>query len=222
MRWLVLALAAAAVAGCGSRPPAPEWQMEAHGAMARYQQAWLVGADRAADAEFNRSRAALASSGRADLVARAELVRCALQVASLVNLVRVPLASVVACEGFEALRADAAAAEVAYAAYLSGAVLAADQAALLPHAHRAVAAGTADLARIEDPLSRLVAAGVLVRTGKGSPQVLRVAAETASQQGWRRPLLAWLGAQAAWAERSGDADEARRLRRRMDLVAGEK
>lgn len=216
-----LAAVALALAGCGSQPPVPEWQMNAHGAMARHQQAWLAGADLAADAEFARARGALASTGRMDLVARAELVHCALRVASLA------LEGAAACPGFETLRADAAAPEKAYAAYLAGQSLPAAEAALLPAAHRAMAAMTAgmapgtDLARIEDPLSRLVAAGVLVRAGKASPEVLRIAAETASQQGWRRPLLAWLGAQARLAEQAGQAEEAQRLRRRMALVAGD-
>jgi len=196
----VAGMMAAVLAACGSQPPVPAWQLDAKGAMERYEQAWLTGADRAADAEFARARDALASTGRADLVARAELVRCALQVASLA------LAPGVACEGFEVLRGDASEPEKAYAAYLSGASLPADT----------------DLARIKDPLSRLVAAGVLVRGAKGSPEVLRIAAETASQQGWRRPLLAWLGARVKLAEQAGDEVLAQQLRRRMALVAGER
>jgi len=217
MKRLALGLFVATVlAGCGSNPPVPEWQMNAHGAMERYEQAWLAGADRAADAEFTRARAALASTGRADLVARAELVSCALQVASLAVEPATP------CAGFEALRADAAAPERAYVAYLAGQGMAADQLALLPPAHRPVAAGGADLSRIEDPLARLVAAGVLVRAGRGSPEVVRIAAETASQQGWRRPLLAWLAVQARLAQQAGQEVEAQRLLRRIALAAGEK
>jgi hypothetical protein len=75
---------------------------------------------------------------------------------------------------------------------------------------------------IEDPLSRLIAAGVLFRSGQASPQVLVLATETASAQGWRRPLLAWLGVQAARAEQAGAAEEAQRIRRRMALAAGER
>ena len=44
------------------------------------------------------------------------------------------------------------------------------------------------------------------------------AADTASAQGWRRPLLAWLDVQARLADERGDAAEAARLRRRMGLV----
>jgi hypothetical protein len=42
--------------------------------------------------------------------------------------------------------------------------------------------------------------------------------DTASSQGWSRPLLAWLQVQARHAESAGDAVEARRVRRRIELV----
>jgi hypothetical protein len=63
-----------------------------------------------------------------------------------------------------------------------------------------------------------VAAGVLLQSGRSSPGVLQSAVDTASAQGWRRPLVAWLGVQLARAERAGAQDEAQRLRRRIALV----
>lgn len=201
--------------GCGSKPPAPDWQLNAHDSLARYASAFLEGRGPAAAAEFARARAALASTGQAGLVARAELTRCALLVASL---------AFEPCAEFEALRADAPAAERAYADYLAGRI-AADQVPLLPPQHRPLAQGAADaaaLGAIVDPLSRLVAAGVLFRTGRASPGVLALASDTASGQGWRRPLLAWLGVRALRAEQAGALEEAQRLRRRMALAAGER
>ncbi|RYY63486.1 MAG: hypothetical protein EOO24_57550 [Comamonadaceae bacterium] len=203
---LVLLLAA-----CGSKPQAPDWQVGAHGALERYESAYLAGDQRAADAEFARARSQLGATGRADLVARAELTRCALQVASL---------EFDACPGFEPLRGDAGAAERAYADYLQGLAVPADQ---LPVQHRAAAGGRADaasLAAVQDPLARLVAAGVLLRSNRASPDVLRVAADTASERGWRRPLAAWLGAQLRLAEQAGATEQAERLRRRLALVTG--
>jgi len=41
-----------------------------------------------------------------------------------------------------------------------------------------------------------------------------------SSQGWRRPLLAWLGVQLKRAEQAGDSETAARLKRRMELVSG--
>jgi len=211
----VLVIATALLAGCGSKPRAPDWQMNAHDSLERYVTAYMTGNARVESAEFDRARNALESTGQAALVARAELTRCALRAASLV---------MDPCGGFERLRADAPAAERAYADYLAGRILPPDI-PLVPPQHRAVAAGQGDapaVQAIEDPLSRLVAAGVLLRTGRASPQVLALASDTASAQGWRRPLLAWLGVQAERAERAGATDEAQRLRRRMALVAGEK
>jgi hypothetical protein len=71
---------------------------------------------------------------------------------------------------------------------------------------------------IADPQARLIAIAVLFQAGKASPAMTALAAETASAQGWRRPLLAWLNVQALRAERAGDNDEAQRLRRRIALV----
>jgi hypothetical protein len=194
-----------------AKPQPPDWQVNARGALERYEQAFLAGETRAADAEFARARGDLASTGQASLVARAELTRCAAQVASLV---------LEPCAGFEPLRADAGAAERAYADYLQGAPA---DAALLPAQHRAVAGGKANaaaLAQIADPLSRLVAAGVVMRSGQADPQVLQLAVDTASTQGWRRPLLSWLGVQLKLAEQRGAGDEADRLRRRIALAGG--
>ena len=211
MKRLSLCLAVSVVlAACGSKPPAPDWQVGARGALDRYEQAWLVGETRAADAEFARARRELAATAQASLVARVELTRCALQVASLVFE---------PCAGFEPLRVDAQPPELAYADYLQGARV---SPALLPAQHRAVAGGAGDAKAVEaigDPLARLVAAGVLMRSGRGSPQLMQLAADTASAQGWRRPLLAWLGAQLQLAEQRGAQDEAARLRRRIALAA---
>ncbi|MFC5496151.1 hypothetical protein ACFPOE_01275 [Caenimonas terrae] len=212
--FLALTVAVLLLAGCASKPKAPDWELEAHGSLERYVQAFMAADARVESSEFLRAREQLTRTGDAGLVARAELTRCALSVASLVFE---------PCVGFDALRPDAPAAERAYGDYLAGKVLPPDV-ALLPPVHRAVAAAGADAGAIRaigDPLARLVAAGVLFETGRASPEVLQVAVDTASAQGWRRPLLAWLGAQARRAELAGAQQEAERLRRRIALVLGE-
>jgi hypothetical protein len=214
MRTMLFLLVVAALAGCGSKPREPDWQMNAHGALERYTRAYLGGNARVEASEFERARNELESTGQPGLVARAELTRCALRVASLVFE---------PCEGFERLRADSPAAERAYADYVAGTISPADV-ALLPPQHRAAAGqgGAAAVKAIEDPVARLIAAGVLFRRNQGTPELLVVAADTASAQGWRRPLLAWLGVAAQRAEQAGAAEEAQRLRRRMALAAGER
>jgi hypothetical protein len=198
--------------GCAGTPP-PDWQMNAKGSLDRAVQAQLSGNDRVATAEYDRARSEIARTGRIDLMARAELTRCAAQVAALQFEV---------CAGFVRLQADAPPAERAYAAYLVGA--AADP-ALLPAAQQALAqparGAEADLAALretKDPLSRLVGAALWLHSGQATAPVLALAVETASSQGWRRPLLAWLQAQQALARQSGDEAQVAQLGRRIGLV----
>lgn len=201
-------MAIALLAGCAAGPKVPDWSINAVGHVERSTEAYLKGDPRVEAREFELARAEVARTGKPDLVARVELNRCAARVASLVFE---------PCTGFEPLRQDAGDAERAYARYLDGGATAQD-AALLPPQHRAIAAGGAGVGAIEDPFARLVAAGVLLRQSRAAPDTVAQAAETASQQGWRRPLLAWLGVQARLAEERGDAAEAARVKRRMDLV----
>jgi hypothetical protein len=216
MKRALLAIAAAiALGGCANKPRTPDWQMNAHGSLERYIAAYMVGDTRVEASEFERARGELAATGQPGLVARAELTRCALRLASLI---------MDPCDGFERLRADSPAAERAYADFLAGRSAPA-QVELLPPQYRALASGREDaaaLSAIGDPLSRLVAAGVLLRNGRASNETLALATDTASRQGWRRPLLAWLGVQAQRAEHAGATDEAQRLRRRIALVAGQR
>jgi hypothetical protein len=205
-----LAAFAFALASCAGGPPAPGWEASAHGALESFQSSYLAGRTRVAEQDFARARSELSATGRADLVARAELVRCAARVASL---------EFDDCPGFLLLAADAAPAERAYAAYLAGRAQAGDL-ALLPEHHRAVSTGS--LASVADPLARLVAAGVLFRQARLAPEGIATAVDTASAQGWRRPLLAWLGVQEKRARDAGDRDAADAIGRRIRLVTGER
>ncbi|PZO18114.1 MAG: hypothetical protein DCF26_08430 [Burkholderiales bacterium] len=211
-RIFIVACVLMALAACSSNPPPPQWPAEAKGSSERATEAWLSGDSRIEAAEFNRARAEVARTGQVALVARLELLRCATRVASLV---------VESCAGFDALAQDAAPAEQAYARYLAGTAHAAD-AALLPEVHRSLVGNAAPdvaLAAIQDPLSQLVAAGVLFRSGRATPGVITQAVNTASARGWRRPLLAWLQVQQQRASAAGDAAASAALQRRIDLVA---
>lgn len=180
----------ALVAGCSSAPPAPDWQSNAAQALQAYQRLYLAGDTATAEAEFRRAKAELARTGRPELLARAELFRCAVRTASL---------ELDECPAFEALRGEAGREDVAYKAYLDG-----------KGQHAASA----------EPLSRLVAAAVGLKKGALDPASIDNAVAAASAQGWRRPLLAWLAVQLKRAEGAGDAEAAARIRRRMALVSG--
>jgi hypothetical protein len=184
-----LALIALLAGACGGPQPL-EWQASAAQALQAFQRHYFAGRTELAEAEFRSARAELARTGRVDLVARAELVRCAVRAAAL---------EFDHCPGFEALRYGAGRDEIAYAAYLSG-----------KGSHRAG----------EDPLSRLVAFAVSLKNQSISPAGIGAAVDIASEQGWRRALLAWLGVQEKRASDAGDSEAAARLRRRIELISG--
>lgn len=205
---IVVATMVVLLAACASSPKPPEWQANAKSSLDAYTEAWLRGETRQANAAFTRARSELASTGQAEQVAVAELTRCALEVASV--------AAGEDCPGFVPLAADASEASRAYAAFLAGKPV---DTQLLP-AHYAVFSDAASLTRIEAPLPRLIAAGVLLRRNALPPEGLALAAETASAQGWRRPLLAWLGVQESVATARGDSALAEQARRRAALLGG--
>lgn len=200
-------LAVLLLAGCASRPVPPSWQTNAHDAVGAFTDAYLSGDTRVADAEFGRARLAASSTGRPDEVAQVELVRCAAQTASLVFE---------GCPGFVSLAADATAAQNAYAAYLDGRWQGLKP-ELLPEQHAAVVRG-GQIAEVKDPLARLVAAGAAFKAERLAPGDINVAVDAASAQGWRRPLLTWLGVAAKRAEAVGDTAQLERIRRRIALA----
>lgn len=166
----------------------PDWELDASGALRNFQRYYLRGDTQRAEQQLAAAKAEIRRTGRADLLARAELIRCAVRAASL---------EFDDCPGFEVLRADAGPEEVSYWNYLTG---------------------RAERAASDEPISRLVWYGVRFRNGRITPPEIVAATETSSAQGWRRPLLAWLGVQAKRAEEAGDRDAASRLRRRIDLI----
>jgi hypothetical protein len=183
--WIVLL-----ASGCGGGQQPLDWQSNAAAALQAFQRHYFAGDTALAEADFKSARGELARTGRTDLVARAELVRCAVRAASL---------EFDDCPGFEALRYGARQEELAYADYLAG-----------KGSHRAG----------DDPLSRLVAHAVSLRSGVIEPRGISAAVDIASAQGWRRPLLAWLGVQEKRASDAGDSETATRIRRRIDLISG--
>lgn len=199
------------LAGCASKPAPPGWQADAKDALDGFTDDYLRGNTAAANAEFMRARRETTSTGQPALVAQVELVRCATLAASL---------EFDDCPGFAPLSLDASAQQRAYAAYIAGRWENLDVAAL-PEQHRPVV-GSGTLNGVADPLARLVAAGALFKAGRITPADIDVATNTASEQGWRRPLLMWLGVAEQRALAAGDAAALERIRRRIALASGVK
>jgi len=213
----VPALAAVTVAllsACAGGPPPADWQIAGHTGLARFGQAWLSGETRSAEVPMASARQSIASTGRLDLAARLELARCGYLTAGLVF----------ECAALTSeIRTQATADDQAYARFLQG-----DWSGLEAHHLEARyrpllqakdAAGRNDAAHaIADPVSQLIAAALLLRRNEATPALITTAIDTASAQGWRRPLLAWLGIAKQRAEQAGDTRARAHYQQRISLI----
>ncbi|HMW17669.1 MAG TPA: hypothetical protein PKN13_02130 [Accumulibacter sp.] len=206
-----LVIAVLLLAACAGNPPA-DWQINAKDSLDGAVEAYLGGNNRLEARQFARGQAEVARTGQVPLAARVELLRCATRVAGL---------DFDQCPKYQALDQDATPAEQAYARYLTGRAGSDDLARLPPAAREIMLSPTpATLASIADPFARLVAAGTLLRRGLANDNIIAIAVDSASAQGWRRPLLAWLTVQQKQAAARGASEEVARLQRRIDLVNG--
>ena len=243
-----IVLLALLLAGCAASPRVPDWQLEAHGAQQRAMRAELEGRERVAAAEWQRALEATRRTARADWLARIELSRCALRQTALdlqaCSAVQALLPHASAAEQAYAryLQAQVQPADPdllpqphrAVARHLLAAPQPQPQRINVPShsVHpRSVrpelvegpqlqpGRATALLRAIDDPLARLLAASVLLRAQRLELADLPLAIDTASEQGWQRPLLAWLLLQQQWAQQAGQSELAAQARQRADWLS---
>ncbi len=205
------------LAGCGPKPI--PWLMDAHQRLENFKTDFLAGrSPMVVDMHFQKAIEEIKKSGDLDLLGKVWLTRMALQVAVLDEP-----------QSGDYLKVDAAQTNPAnrnFYLFLKGD--AAADGALLPAHYRpvlaalsggnAAEAGTA-VAKIDDPLSRLIAAGLTVRRFPANESLLLTAVDTASRNGWKRALMAWLKSLGAFYEGSGEAAKAAAVRQRIDLIA---
>lgn len=203
------------LAACGGGPKVPDWKKDSVNLIEKYKFAELKGENLRAEHYFEQALAAAGSAGRLDETARLHLVRCATRQASL---------AFDPCTGYiEAARHQTTPEDEHYHRFLSAQWDDLDRSKLPAQYHDFIRAGDpartlAALNAIRDPLSRLIAASLAVARKQASDDVLALAAETASEQGWRKPLLVYLKLLEKRAALRDDAASLARLRARIGLV----
>jgi hypothetical protein len=221
---LTLIAALLLLTACASSSPPPDWKASAFSALHEFSSAHLSGNTRLADLEFSRAQAEISRTGRLDLMARAELTRCAVYVASL---------DWAPCTAFDAYAKEATTQEKAYATFLTSHWEGLNPELLPVHYRNLVLQSTTLQAQgapagsktpasllqdINDPLARLIAASVLLKRQQLQTSEWPLVTDTASAQGWRRPLLAWLGLELKSAQATGMTEVAETLQRRIQVV----
>lgn len=204
-------VALACLVACSSAPPSKDWSNNSFADQQSAIKYILLGENKKSQAAIAQLRKDLSVTARTDLAAKTELVLCATEQAALI---------MPPCENFEKLKSDAKPTELAYAQFLSGQW---DSLAvqLLPQQYQAIvqhAQPESQLASIESPLSRLIAGSVLLQKKQLSANGLELMVNTASNEGWRKPLLAWLSVQLKVFEQNQDKSAATLVKRRIQML----
>lgn len=215
MKNLLLVSFALLLSACGGGPPVPDWKMDSISLIERYKKAELKGNNLLAERYFEQAVDAVGKTAKLDETARLHLVRCATRQASLVFE---------PCTGYlEIARLSFNPENDAYYRFISGNWDKLD-AGKLPAIYRDLLSVRENskipgaLQRIDDPLSRLIAVSVTVMRKQADDVALALAADTASDQGWSRPLLVYLKLLEKRAALSEDKAGLEKLRTRIRLV----
>ncbi|HET6460987.1 MAG TPA: hypothetical protein VFG29_09390 [Syntrophales bacterium] len=204
--------------GCVSSKPAPDWTNASFNQLDNYKKSYLTGKGRIAEAYFNRAVDEIKSSGDLDILAKVYLTKYALHVAVLEPF-----------DGSEYLKID----EVEpvgengnFYNFLMGSFEKVDE-RLLPqqyaHFFKAFQGGNKDdiargISDMDNPLSKLVAVGLLVKKNMYDERDLKLAIDTASQNGWKKALLAYMGRLQIFYEKNNKPDKAAVVREKMKLI----
>lgn len=200
---------------CGSGgPPPPDWKSDSADLIERYRKHELLGENLLAEHYFQQALAATSGAGRVAETARLWLVHCAMHRASLIDDDCHEYAELALIDTTPADRAYYRFITLKWAG-LDGTNLPKHYAALL---HAEPAKINATLNDIMDPTARLLAAGLVTLGRQADDTTLSIAAETASSQGWRRPLLVYLKLLEKRAAERGDTVAQTRLAARIALV----
>jgi hypothetical protein len=215
MKKLLLISLALLLSACGGKPPAPDWKKDSLSLIGKYKKAELKGENKLAERYFGQALAAVAGTAKLEETARLHLVRCATRQASL---------GFEPCTGYlEFARLGANAEDEAYHRFITGQWDKLDSGKLPEQyrdflANRDAAKNLGILQRIDDPLSRLIAISITVMRKQADEPTLHLAAETASEQGWRKPLLVYLKLLESRASLKEDKAGQEALRARIKLV----
>ncbi len=212
---LVVTLCILLLQACGGGPKVPDWRKDSINLIEKYKRAELKGEVQRAERYFEQALEAAGSAGKIGETAQLHLIRCATRQASL---------DYEPCTGYlDHAKFGVNPEDEAYYRFLTNQQDKLD-ASKLPAQYRDFARNSdpakivASLQSISDPLSRLIAASLATASKQTDDAILNLAAETASEQGWRKPLLVYLKLLENRATVKNDKLEAEKLRTRIKLV----
>jgi hypothetical protein len=216
MRKLSVIVIIFLICACSSKQ-IPEWKDTSSKQLESYKHYFLTDKETTSDPHFFKAKKAIAGSNDLNLLGTAYLIRYALYIAVLEDF-----------DDTAFLRIDKLqhnAANFAYYNFIKGnftadnSLLPGHYSMLLkPAQNKDLVMAVRLIGSIEDPLSRLVACGVWVKYLPYDENILQVAINTAAENGWAKPLFAYLTKLQQYYIEHHETLKAESIKERLDLL----
>jgi len=219
MRKILIVAIVIFICACGSNSrQVPDWKDAAFRQLENYKVNFLTGKEDASEPHFDKARQAISGGNDLNLLARIYLNKYALHTAALEDF-----------DDSEFIRINKLqpiASNSAYYNFLKGNFTVVED-NLLPSQYSSFIklARNKDLAKaiqeipsITDPLSRLIACGIWVKYLPYDENILQTAINVSADNGWKRPLWAYLTKLQKYYLDHGEITKAENIKVRLELL----
>lgn len=205
------------VFGCGSKP-VPDWKNVSYYQLESYKKSYLIGKTKIAELHFSKAIEEIKKSGDLKVMAMTYLTKYAVNVAVLEDFDDRDYLQI------ESVQQDTKSRN--FYNFLKGAFDQVDE-RLLPGEYgdflKTLRQGREgdmkrEIVNIKDPLSKLIVTGLLVRHHRCPEMILKAAADTASENGWKKALVAYLEKLQSFYEAEKEMEKAANVQRRIQLI----
>ena len=204
--------------GCGSSKQIPDWTNISFNQLENYKKSYLIGKDNIAELHFNRAVDEIKKSGDLEVLEKAYLTKYAVQVSVLESF---DDREYLAMESIQPVLQNSN-----FYLFLKGSFDKVDE-KLLPRQYSGFLSvcrnGKSqdimpEIAKMDDPLSKLITIGLLVRNNTYDEDIIKIAIDAASKNGWKKALLAYFYKLQYLYETKKDMEKADAVRQKINLI----
>lgn len=217
MRKLSVIVLIFIICACGSKQ-IPEWKDTSSKQLESYKNYFLTNKESSSEPHFAKAKKAIARSNDLNLLGTAYLIRYALYISVLEDFDDTDFLRI------HKLQPDAK--NFSYYNFIKGnfqttdySLLPAHYSKLLkPAQQKDLVMAVREISRIEDPLARLVASGIWVKYLPYDESILQIAIKTAADNGWGKPLFAYLTKLQQYYLDHDEKAKAESIKERLELL----
>lgn len=216
-KYLILVLMVFIYA-CGSGQRLPDWKDTAFRNFENYKKNFLNGRENTSEPHFVKAKQALSDGNDLNLLARLYLTKYALHTAVLEDFDDREFVDINKLQSNDS--------HFAYYNFLKGNFAVVED-NLLPASYSGIikiaknkdfTKAIGEINSISDPVSRLIACGVWVKYFSYDENILQSAINTSAENGWKRPLLAYLNKLKKYYLDRGQTAKAKIVNDRLDVL----